>query len=507
MELLECNAAATYFNGGSSGFFTGNTDFNVSIHASHGILTNGTFIATSDKRVKENITELHHSLDLIGRLRPVSYNKIDRVSYGDRLNYGFIAQEVEEVIPVAVNTGKGEVPVLQPFEKVSFEDGVSYTLLVKNGDDIKEQTYTKGDARPEGEIIVKSKTGGRVFGNSGSITATCILDGSSSRLTENVGGLGAEITTSADMGETTVTRGHTAQTGNGQAGILRYYDITPTNNESLDATLVFHYNDEDISGFSESDLSLWRSEDEGNNWSLEGGIVTTSNNTITLSNIDSFSRWTASDGENPLPITLSSFTSQFVNGSAVLQWITLSEFNNLGWSVYRSYSDDLAEASLLNYELIPGAGTTSEITEYTYEDLSDFSPTTTYWYWLENVEANGETSQYGPISLTTPEEPEDPQTPDIPVEFGLYQNYPNPFNPETKISFALKEAGDCELFIYNIKGEKVRQLFQGSTEENRIYNFSWDGKDNAGKEVNSGMYFYQIKAGKYTETKKMLLLR
>jgi len=65
---------------------------------------------------------------------------------------------VEEVMPVAVNTGTGEVPILQPFEKVSFEDGVSYTLLVKNGDNIIEQKYTTADSRPEGEIIVKSKT-------------------------------------------------------------------------------------------------------------------------------------------------------------------------------------------------------------------------------------------------------------------------------------------------------------------------------------------------------------
>jgi hypothetical protein len=126
--------------------------------SANGDVTAYNFVTTSDKRVKENITDVQNSLDLISKLRPVSYTKIDRVSYGNRLNYGFIAQEVEEVMPVAVNTGKGEVPILQPFGKVSFEDGVTYTILVKNGDDIKEQTYTKGDARPEGEIIVKSKT-------------------------------------------------------------------------------------------------------------------------------------------------------------------------------------------------------------------------------------------------------------------------------------------------------------------------------------------------------------
>jgi len=65
---------------------------------------------------------------------------------------------VEEVIPEAVNTGTGEIPILKPFESVEFEEDVSYTLLVKNGENIAEQKYTTKDPRPEGEIIVKSKT-------------------------------------------------------------------------------------------------------------------------------------------------------------------------------------------------------------------------------------------------------------------------------------------------------------------------------------------------------------
>jgi predicted DNA-binding antitoxin AbrB/MazE fold protein len=156
---VSINAGATYFNGSTSNqLHTATTNFNMSIHASNDIVANGSFVATSDKRVKENITELSNSIDLLGRLRPVSYNKIDKVQYGDRLNYGFIAQEVEEVLPEAINTGKGEVPVLKPFENVTFEEGDDYTILVKNGDDIKEMKYKKGDERPDGEIIVKSKT-------------------------------------------------------------------------------------------------------------------------------------------------------------------------------------------------------------------------------------------------------------------------------------------------------------------------------------------------------------
>jgi len=154
------STAASYFNSGTNNalLWSNPGNFNVTIRASNDIMAGGSIVATSDKRVKENITVLQNSLDLIGKLRPVSYNKIDKVEQGSRLNYGFIAQEVEEVMPVAVNTGKGEVPILQPFEKVNFEEGVSYTLLVKNGDNIIEQKYTTADSRPEGEIIVKSKT-------------------------------------------------------------------------------------------------------------------------------------------------------------------------------------------------------------------------------------------------------------------------------------------------------------------------------------------------------------
>ncbi|MBU0473377.1 MAG: tail fiber domain-containing protein [Bacteroidetes bacterium] len=147
-------------------FFTGSTseltatygNWNVGIYSVNSILTNGAFVAFSDLRIKENIKEVQHSLDLVRKLRPVSYNKIDKIENGGRTEFGFIAQEVEKILPDAVNTGTGEIPVLKPFDKVEFEDGVTYTILVKNGDDIKEQTYTKDDVRPTGEIIVKSKT-------------------------------------------------------------------------------------------------------------------------------------------------------------------------------------------------------------------------------------------------------------------------------------------------------------------------------------------------------------
>lgn len=157
--VIACDANDFFFYERESNFYQFNINGALKLRiANDGNVTAYNFVTTSDKRVKENITELHNSLDFISKLRPVSYNKIDKVSYGSRLNYGFIAQEVEEVIPVAVNTGTGEIPVLKPFESVAFEEGVSYTILVKNGDNIVEQKYSTKDPKPVGEIIVKSKT-------------------------------------------------------------------------------------------------------------------------------------------------------------------------------------------------------------------------------------------------------------------------------------------------------------------------------------------------------------
>ncbi len=153
------NDPGYYFNSLTSSLtYTGSAERTIGIYCAHNILTNNAFVAVSDLRIKENIKEIPHSLDLVRKLRPVSYNKIDKIENGGRTEFGFIAQEVEKILPEAVNTGTGEIPVLKPFDKVEFEAGVNYTILVKNGDDIVEQKYTTKDLRPEGEIIVKSKT-------------------------------------------------------------------------------------------------------------------------------------------------------------------------------------------------------------------------------------------------------------------------------------------------------------------------------------------------------------
>ena len=94
----------------------------------------------------------------------------------------------------------------------------------------------------------------------------------------------------------------------------------------------------------------------------------------------------------------------------------------------------------------------------------------------------------------------------IPQMNVLNQNYPNPFNPETSISFDIKEAGKVSLDIYNVKGQKVKTLLNDHREAG-THNIVWNGTDDNNRSVSSGIYFYKMKNGKFSSTKKMILMK
>lgn len=112
---------------------------------------------------------------------------------------------------------------------------------------------------------------------------------------------------------------------------------------------------------------------------------------------------------------------------------------------------------------------------------------------------------------------EEGREPSLPKTYELSQNYPNPFNPTTTIVYALPRAGHITLKVYNLLGKRVKVL----VDEIQTAGYKavrWDGRDDGGKEVSSGFYFYRIvaeplrgtsgkKAGTFTQSRKMLLLK
>ncbi len=91
-------------------------------------------------------------------------------------------------------------------------------------------------------------------------------------------------------------------------------------------------------------------------------------------------------------------------------------------------------------------------------------------------------------------------------KFNLYQNYPNPFNPTTSIGYNLSENSTVTLIIYNTLGQEVRTLLnENQTKGEHV--IQWDGKDNQGHNISSGIYLYRLKAGSFTKSLKMTYIR
>jgi len=94
----------------------------------------------------------------------------------------------------------------------------------------------------------------------------------------------------------------------------------------------------------------------------------------------------------------------------------------------------------------------------------------------------------------------------ISEEFALYENYPNPFNPTTNIKYSLNETGIVKLTIHNVSGQKIRTLVS-KNQTSGIYQTTWNGQNDSGLGVSSGVYFYRLRSGNACKIKKMILIR
>ena len=196
-----------------------------------------------------------------------------------------------------------------------------------------------------------------------------------------------------------------------------------------------------------------------------------------------------------VPVEMRSFEASVSEDQIILSWTTVSESNNYGFDVQRkTASNDYWET----IGFVAGAGTNNSPKIYNYidEKISENH----YFYRLKQIDFDGSADFSSTIEVFI-------QSPKI---FQLIQNYPNPFNPETVISYQIPElkgeSVEVELVIFNLLGDEVRTLVQ-KNQGSGYYNLMWDGRDNSGKTVTAGTYVYQIKAGKFIQSKKMTLLR
>jgi len=139
--------------------------------------------------------------------------------------------------------------------------------------------------------------------------------------------------------------------------------------------------------------------------------------------------------------------------------------------------------------------------------FTSFAAEGEYWFWLgSEAAAEGVVFRVDDISLMESTVSVEEATDAMPAEYALGQNYPNPFNPTTTMEFVLPAAGAVEMAVYDLAGHKVRTL-RNENMSSGVYTVTWNGRDDAGNEATTGLYFYRLTAGGTSLTKKMLLLK
>jgi hypothetical protein len=195
--------------------------------------------------------------------------------------------------------------------------------------------------------------------------------------------------------------------------------------------------------------------------------------------------------EDALPITLDKFIAVNEKGKVLITWRTESETNNAKFLIYR---DGEVIATIV------GAGTSSEPHDYSYTD-THVLPGKSYTYVLADLSLSNELVVHHDHAITVTI---DEQV--ISEGFALGSNYPNPFNPSTTIPFDVVNESHINLSIYNIHGQLVRQLINEDVVSG-AYTAVWDGRNNEGKELHSGLYVYLMTSNNSTQSGKMLLVK
>lgn len=285
--------------------------------------------------------------------------------------------------------------------------------------------------------------------------------------------------------------------------VQRYAALTSFGG-SFNATLRLYYTDAEVSagGLIENNLKLYRLN--GTVWELQGGTMNGAENYVELSGITAFSSWAIGDpNDSPLPVEFLGLSALATGGAITLSWRTLSEANNLGFTLERQGRQGSGEnfASIADHTTATGlrsqgngGGT------YTYIDAS--VSTGTYFYRLSSRDESGVRHDLQTVEVSVRASAGS----DKPEAYRLYPNYPNPFNPQTQVRFDLKETAFVTLRLFDVLGREVRVLMReekpAGTHQVRL----------SGEALPSGVYFYSLQAAGrngelFSATRKMVLMK
>jgi hypothetical protein len=239
-----------------------------------------------------------------------------------------------------------------------------------------------------------------------------------------------------------------------------------------------------------------------NTWTDIGGSGTGSSQSgfVSYGAATSFTGFTlgSANGENSLPVELTSFAAENAVGGVTLSWTVESELNNEAFVLQRKADID---ADYITVKEILGRGTDPIAMDYSYTDET-VSDGASYAYRLISRDYSGALNYYteGTVEILVEM---------IPEGYTLQQNYPNPFNPETTIRYTLSQSATISLVVFDINGRKVRTLLNQKNTSEGVFQQKWDGRNDAGQFVASGTYLYRlfVHNNRKIMTKKMILIK
>lgn len=228
-------------------------------------------------------------------------------------------------------------------------------------------------------------------------------------------------------------------------------------------------------------------------WQVRSRLASNPSN---ISNYSSVAQFTVSPGALPvIVLPANPIPGAEINTTNVsLSWIIPAQSTSpLKYDLEISENKNFSNALIIR---------NIHTTNYTIENLK---PNTKYYWRVQSKTSEGEKSDYSYSSEFVTGNLTDIKN-EIITNYNLKQNYPNPFNPSTVIEFSLPEKIFVTLKIYDILGREIKTLLTKEVLPGN-YTVEWNGDDNLGNKVVSGTYIYRISAGKFTASKKMLLLK
>ena len=192
-----------------------------------------------------------------------------------------------------------------------------------------------------------------------------------------------------------------------------------------------------------------------------------------------------------LPVELVSFNSIVSDNKVELNWITATEVNNYGFEVERGIGQKaIGNSAWEKIGFVQGNGNSNSPKEYRFTDNTTTSGL--YAYRLKQIDNDGTFKYSETIEVLVSQ---------IPNDFSLNQNYPNPFNPSTTISYDIPKTSFVKISVYDILGKEIKVLVNEAKNPG-YYETVFDARELAG-----GIYCFSIRAGDFTQNKKMLLLK